>query len=63
MAIYKSWLLQFPKLKIINQIGFARSKEVMAYLSTQLITDRMCLVVLFSFQRTNRRLFAYQGSQ
>lgn len=39
MATYKSWLLQFPRLKFIDQIGFARSKEVMAYLSTQLNTD------------------------
>ena len=39
MAIYKSWLLQFPRLKIVVQIVVARSKEVMAYLLTQLITD------------------------
>jgi hypothetical protein len=39
MAIYKSWLLQFPRLKIVGQIGIARPKEVMAYLLTQLITD------------------------
>lgn len=39
MAIYKSWLLQFPKLEIVGQIIVARSKEVMAYLLTQLITD------------------------
>lgn len=39
MAIDKSWLLQFPRLKIVGQIGTARPKEVMAYLLTQLITD------------------------
>lgn len=39
MKIYKSWLLQFPKLKTESQIGIARSTEAMAYLLTQLITD------------------------
>lgn len=39
MAIYKSLLLQFPRMKIVGQIGIARPKEVMAYLFTQLITD------------------------
>ncbi len=39
MAIYKSRLLQFPRLKIVGQIDIARSREVMALLLTQLVTD------------------------
>lgn len=63
MAICKSWLLQFPRLKIVGQIGIARSKRshgVFAYTAYYRLN---CLAMLFSCQRTNRRLFAYQGSQ
>lgn len=63
MTTYKSWLLQFPRLKFVNQIvcrSFKESHGVLVYTAHYKLNVSNYVIQL---SKNNRRLFAYQRSQ